>query len=76
MARRTTIGEAAYEPREIDGRTWRAISWTTAASAVAVLEMVNAGDLPASGFIAQEQIDFATFLTTRTGALFAGLQTP
>ncbi|WP_228389179.1 saccharopine dehydrogenase family protein [Cumulibacter manganitolerans] len=66
----------AYEPREIDGRTWRAISWTTAASAVAVLEMVNGGELPRSGFVAQEQIDFATFLTTRTGALFAGLQTP
>ena len=66
----------AYEPREIEGRTWRAISWTTAASAVSVLEMVNNGSLPQSGFIAQEQIDFTTFLKTGNGAFFAGLQTP
>lgn len=66
----------AYEPLEIDGRTWRAISWTTAASAVAVVEMVRDGLLPQSGFISQEQIDFTQFLTTTNGSFFAGLQTP
>lgn len=66
----------AYHPRVIDGRSWRAISWTTAASVVAVVEMVSTGALPASGFIAQESIDFEAFLQTRTGALFADRQTP
>lgn len=66
----------AYQPLEIDGRTWRAISWTTAASATAVVEMVRDGMLPDRGFIAQEQIDFTEFLTTKNGSFFAGLQTP
>jgi saccharopine dehydrogenase-like NADP-dependent oxidoreductase len=41
----------AYYPMEIAGLKWRAISWTTAASACAVIEMVNSGDLPARGFL-------------------------
>lgn len=66
----------AYYPREIDGRDWRAISWTTAASVVAVVELVSAGVLPSSGFITQEHIDFDAFLRTRTGSFFASVQTP
>ncbi len=66
----------AYYPQEIDGRTWRAISWTTAASAVAVVEMVRAGTLPPRGFIRQESICFEQFLATTNGARFAGLDTP
>lgn len=66
----------AYRPREIDGRWWRAISWTTAASVVAVLEMVSSGALPDHGFITQEQISFDAFLQTRTGSFFAGTHTP
>jgi saccharopine dehydrogenase-like NADP-dependent oxidoreductase len=59
----------------INGRTWRAISWTTAASAVAVIELVAAGRLPATGFIKQEEIPFADLLSTRIGARFAELGT-
>ncbi|MGB0932157.1 MAG: saccharopine dehydrogenase family protein, partial [Chitinophagales bacterium] len=44
----------AFHPIEIDGRYWRAISWTTAASLVAVIEMVANGSLPNKGFIKQE----------------------
>jgi saccharopine dehydrogenase-like NADP-dependent oxidoreductase len=63
----------AYLPLEINGRLWRAISWTTAASAVAVVELVAAGTLPASGFIQQEDIPFEALLKTRSGARFAQL---
>ena len=52
---------------------WRAISWTTAASAVAVVELVASGRLPSSGFLAQENIPFDALLETRNGARFAEL---
>lgn len=61
----------AYEPIEIAGRPWRAISWTTAASVSAVVEMVSAGTLPCTGFIKQEEIPFDGFLKTKSGSLYA-----
>lgn len=61
----------AYQPITIDGKAWRAISWTTAASLVAVVEMVANGSLPATGFIKQEKISFEGLLATQTGQLFA-----
>ena len=63
----------AYQPLEINGRMWRAISWTTAASAAAVVELVADGRLPQSGFIKQEDIAFADLLSTKNGALFGDL---
>ncbi|HEX2904765.1 MAG TPA: saccharopine dehydrogenase C-terminal domain-containing protein [Jatrophihabitans sp.] len=63
----------AYQPLEINGRMWRAISWTTAASAAAVVELVADGRLPQAGFIKQEDIAFADLLSTRNGALFGDL---
>jgi saccharopine dehydrogenase-like NADP-dependent oxidoreductase len=63
----------AYQPLEIGGRSWRAISWTTAASAVAVVELVSEGRLPSKGFIQQEDIALDDLLTTRSGARFAEL---
>jgi saccharopine dehydrogenase-like NADP-dependent oxidoreductase len=60
----------AYLPLDIDGRHWRAISWTTAASAVAVVELVADGRLPASGFVKQEDIPLADLLDTHAGRLF------
>ncbi|MBV4358895.1 saccharopine dehydrogenase family protein [Pinibacter aurantiacus] len=59
-----------YSPIEIDGIVWRAISWTTAASLVAVIEMVSNGELPAKGFIKQEDISFNKFLETKCGSYF------
>ncbi len=61
----------AYQPLELGGRMWRAISWTTAASAAAVVELVRDGRLPASGFLRQEDIPFQALLDTRNGARFA-----
>lgn len=62
----------AYRPVEIAGRRWRAISWTTAASACAVIELVSNGTLPDKGFIKQEQINLDKFLETKNGRLYAG----
>ena len=62
----------AYRPVEIAGRGWRAISWTTAASACAVIELVSNGTLPDRGFIKQEEIDLDKFLVTHNGRLYSG----
>lgn len=63
----------AYQPLAINGRTWRAISWTTAASAAAVVELVADGRLPQTGFIKQEDISFLDLLSTKNGSLFGDL---
>lgn len=60
----------AYHPIEIDGQHWRAISWTTAASIAAVVEMVAAGSLPQRGFIRQEDIPLDKFLDTANGSFY------
>lgn len=57
-------------PLEIDGRVWRAISWTTAASAVAAVELLAQGTLPATGFVRQEDISLADLYATTSGRLF------
>ncbi len=60
----------AFSPLQIGGKEWRAISWTTAASIAAVVEMVNNGSLPNKGFIKQEEIAFDTFMKTESGSLY------
>ena len=60
----------SYYPIEISGRVWRAIAWTTSASVCAVIELVNQGDLPATGFLKQEHIPLGRFLRTRNGRLY------
>ena len=63
----------AYKPLNISGRTWRAISWTTAASAVSVVELVADGVLPSAGFIKQEDITLVQLVSTHAGSHFATL---
>ncbi len=60
----------AYYPIEIAGQMWRAISWTTAASVSAVVEMVSSGALASSGFLKQEEIPFSDYLKTKSGSLY------
>jgi len=60
----------AYYPLTIDGKEWRAISWTTAASLAAVVELVAAGKLPQKGFLKQEEVLFPLFMATTYGKLF------
>jgi saccharopine dehydrogenase-like NADP-dependent oxidoreductase len=59
-----------YRPVSVAGRQWRAISWTTAASVCAAVELVAAGQLPARGFVRQEQVDLDAVMATATGRLF------
>ena len=60
----------AFYPIEVDGIKWRAISWTTAASIAAVVEMVSEGKLPNQGFIKQEDIPLQPLLETKSGSLY------
>jgi saccharopine dehydrogenase-like NADP-dependent oxidoreductase len=60
-----------YRPMEIGHQTRTAIAWTTAASLVAVVELVRHGTLPQRGFVKQEDIPLRAWLTTTTGHLFA-----
>jgi saccharopine dehydrogenase-like NADP-dependent oxidoreductase len=61
----------SFLPREAAGVRSTAIAWTTAASVVAVIEMVESGTLPATGFLKQEDVDFDRFIDTPTGSFFA-----
>lgn len=60
----------AYPQMEVAGQSWRAISWTTAASICAVIEMVRAGALPQQGFLKQEEVPLDAFLKTKNGNLY------
>lgn len=60
-----------YLPMDIGGQRWRAISWTTAASAVAVVELVADGRIPQTGFVRQEDISFEDLCATKAGGRFA-----
>ena len=61
---------SAYHPKTISGKQWRAISWTTAASVAAVVEMVANGTIAQQGFIKQEDITLGDFLNTVNGSLY------
>ena len=60
----------SYFPIEIDGQRYRAIAWTTASSVCAVIELVNSGALPDTGFLRQESINLAAFLATENGSRY------
>jgi saccharopine dehydrogenase-like NADP-dependent oxidoreductase len=51
---------------------WSAIQITTAASVCAVLDLHVAGQLPDTGFVRQEQVDFNKFLANRFGKYYVG----
>lgn len=54
--------------REIDGIMMSGIQITTASSVCAVLDLLAQGQLPASGFVRQEDITLPAFLENRFGA--------
>ncbi|MDG1723692.1 MAG: saccharopine dehydrogenase C-terminal domain-containing protein [Flavobacteriaceae bacterium] len=56
-----------YFPKKIGSQMWRAISWTTAASVAAIIELVALGKLPQKGFIKQENISLKDFFNTQNG---------
>lgn len=57
----------AYYPKIIHNKTWRAISWTTACSICAVIELAASNKLNAHGFIKQEDILLEDFFATKNG---------
>ena len=59
-----------YPQMQVAGHEWRAISWTTAASLCAVIEMVRDQTLPQQGFLKQESIPLDAFLKTKNGAYY------
>ena len=56
--------------REIGGIHRTAIQMTTAAGMCAVLDLLAAGQLPQHGFVRQEDIALAAFLSNRFGSVF------
>ena len=56
--------------QEIDGDRWSAIQLTTAAGLSTVVDLHVAGKLPPQGFVAQEQVDFDSFLANRFGRIY------
>lgn len=59
---------------DIMGREYSAIQMTTASSLCAVVDLHFANKLPASGFVRQEQVSLATFLSNRYGKCYAGAE--
>jgi saccharopine dehydrogenase-like NADP-dependent oxidoreductase len=66
----------SYRPRMINGSHRTAISWTTAASACAVVELLLGGAVPARGLVKQEEIPLSSFRETSFGRLLADSATP
>jgi saccharopine dehydrogenase-like NADP-dependent oxidoreductase len=62
----------SYRPRQVAGAEESAIAWTTAASAVAVIQLVREARLAQRGLLKQEEIPLDAFLATPTGSLFGG----
>jgi saccharopine dehydrogenase (NAD+, L-lysine-forming) len=60
-----------YRPRIVAGGWRTAISWTTAAGAVGMVELLAAGSLPDSGFVRQEDVSLGALLATSAGAMLA-----
>ena len=60
-----------YRPRKIAGAIRTAIAWTTAAGAVAMLELLAQGALADSGFVRQEDVSLDALLQTSAGQLLA-----
>ena len=55
---------------EVNGRELSAIQITTAAAVCAVMDLHNAGKLPKTGFVRQEEISLSDFLQNRFGRLY------
>lgn len=73
--RRKEFSES-YRKITIDNEEWRAISWTTACSISAVVDMVSEGILPDKGFIKQEEIPFDKFINSHFGSMYEQFKDP
>jgi saccharopine dehydrogenase-like NADP-dependent oxidoreductase len=57
---------------EVNGITRSAIQITTAAGICTMLDLLAAGVLPQRGFVRQEEVSLATFLSNRFGTAYGG----
>lgn len=73
--RRKEFSES-YRKIELEGKEWRAISWTTACSISTVVDMVSQGILPQKGFIKQEDIALDKFLKSDFGSMYKKYKDP
>ena len=64
-----TYAKTIYH-QEIDGRNWSGIQITTAAGVTAIVDMLAAGELPASGLLKMEDVDYDKFLANRFGRYY------
>ncbi|WP_240673155.1 saccharopine dehydrogenase C-terminal domain-containing protein [Aequorivita ciconiae] len=67
--RRKEFSES-YRRITLDNKEWRAISWTTACSISAVVDLVSEGNLSKKGFIKQEEIPFEMFIKSHYGSMY------
>jgi saccharopine dehydrogenase-like NADP-dependent oxidoreductase len=73
--RRKEFSES-YRNITLDGKDWRAISWTTACSISAVVDLVSEGKLKSKGFIKQEEIPLDMFLQSHFGSMYETYKDP
>lgn len=66
VARYTKI----FKPKTIGGIRWLAIQWTTAASVVAMIDLVLRNAMGKTGVILQEEVIFQDWLQSRFGQFF------
>jgi saccharopine dehydrogenase-like NADP-dependent oxidoreductase len=64
-----TDARKIYHER-VAGENWSAIQITTAAGICTVLDMHAHGQLPSSGFVRQEEVNFDDFLANRFGRYY------
>lgn len=57
--------------REIDGKFYNGIQITTASGICAVLDLLATGKLPQRGFVKQEDVSYADFISNRFGRNYA-----
>ena len=73
--RRKEFSES-YRRISLDGKDWRAISWTTACSIATVVDLVSEGKLKDKGFIKQEEIPLDMFLESHFGSMYETYKDP
>ncbi len=73
--RRKEFSES-YRRITLDKKEWRAISWTTACSISAVVDLVSNGKLKNKGFIKQEEIPFDLFINSEFGSMYETYKDP
>src|SRR5690606_21982776 len=73
--RRKEVSES-YRKITLDNKERRAISWTTACSISAVVDLVSEGKLKDKGFIQQEEIPFKRFIQSHFGAMYEKYKDP